>query len=274
MVLCPLEKKYSIKSGFGEIESSIPTVEILRKLINLQEIYRNLSELTAEMDFLKKEFVSEEDHFLSKRNYYERYSLHFKKIEYEYEQVRDSVKEKKLKISEKEELKKKIKTIREFKAINKELEILVKEGVTQENFLLVKLEELEFKKQKSKKISSELEEMKNLLDSKRTDLENLQMEKSEKIELFTNKKKFVEKELPSKVSKSFERMYKSKEGVCITPLLRSGICCGCNMLIPLQKQIEVTRSEEIVLCTSCSRILYNQESILITEEIETKDTPD
>lgn len=234
----------------------------INSLLELQDINQNLDNLVLEINKIKEEAEQEEKKYQTKQNQYDKNYPYLERAEREYKELKIELEDIKVKIEELEERKKKIKTIKEFKAINKEIDTLNKKNAIRENDLLTKEEELEYKKDRIDKITTSIEEIKEVIQKKKEDLETLIQERKESIEEFTKEKQKLEKKLPAKIVGVFNRIYKHKYSMAIVPLDEQ-VCQGCFMKLPLQIDINVRRAEDLTYCPSCSRILYIDE----TEEL-------
>lgn len=232
-------------------------VKTLNKLIEYQEINHNLDALVEEINKMREEMDEEEKKYTSKKNHYEKHCPILKKCEREHEELKQKLSEIKVTIEANEEKKKKIKTIKEFKAINNEIDELNKQNAILENALLTKEEELEFKNEKIKIIKETMDELELLISAKKEDLDALLTERKEEIAAFTEKKNTLEEGLSSKLVITFNRIYRNKEKMGIVEV-KNQECFGCHMRVPFQVGVDVRRGEEIVYCTNCSRILYDE----------------
>lgn len=69
--------------------------------------------------------------------------------------------------------------------------------------------------------------------------------------------------LLSVVSENLRNIYgilTEKRGGVAVANIRNGVCQGCNMNIPPQLFIEVTKNKSLIQCPSCNRILFFRES--------------
>ena len=100
-----------------------------------------------------------------------------------------------------------------------------------------------------------INEIKEVIDKKKDDINSLIEERQESIDDYTNQKKKIEKKIPDGVITTFNRIYKNQFHTAVVKV-EDQICHGCNMQIPLQTEIDVREEDEMTFCPSCSRILY------------------
>ena len=138
-------------------------IKNIEELLKLQEINQNFDALVEEINQLKEEAGLEEKKYAAKKHQYDKHYPFLEKVQKEHDTLQEELVIIKKKIEENEEKKKKIKTIKEFKAVNKEIDALNRQNAIKENDLLTKAEELEFKKTKIEKISNAIEEIKEVI---------------------------------------------------------------------------------------------------------------
>ncbi len=57
---------------------------------------------------------------------------------------------------------------------------------------------------------------------------------------------------------TYNILREKRGGIAVTNV-RNGVCLGCNMNIPPQLFIEVTKNKQLIQCPSCNRILFFRE---------------
>ena len=231
---------------------------VIALLIQFQEISRRLDNLVEEINVGREEMLKEEKKYQAKKLQHEKHMPYLENTRKEYEVLQKKLRYVKEQIENDEEKKKKIKTIKEFKAINKQIDEHNRNNAILENELLTKTDEMEFKEEKVKLIEESMTELEDLLKTKKEDLEALVKERNESIKKLTAEKKKIEDQLPTKVVLIFNRVYKHKDKTAIVRVYHQE-CYGCHMKVPLQIEVDVRKKKEIVYCTNCSRILYWEE---------------
>ncbi len=227
----------------------------IKKLLVLQEIRQNLDYLNKEINVIKKDLEKEESKYESRKFQYNKNLPFLEKTEKEYREITEEIANIKRRVEKCEEKKKKIKTIKEFKALNKEIDNLSQENGIKENQLLDKSESLEYKREKMKKLEDSLKEIENNLKAKQEELEESVKERKNSIKKEMQKKDKIEKEIDSGLINIFNRIYKNNELTALAKV-QNFCCTGCYAIIPKQTAVNVKKSEDFVFCPSCSRILY------------------
>ncbi len=77
---------------------------------------------------------------------------------------------------------------------------------------------------------------------------------------WTEKRAELQKQIPADLLNRYERIKKRNNGVGVISVWKA-VCSGCHMNIPPQLYNELQRSNELLSCPNCNRIMYfkNQE---------------
>ena len=77
---------------------------------------------------------------------------------------------------------------------------------------------------------------------------------------WTEKRDDLQKRIPADLLSRYERVKKRNNGVGVIPVWKA-VCGGCHMNIPPQLYNELQRSNDLLSCPNCNRIMYfkNQE---------------
>lgn len=148
-----------------------------------------------------------------------------------------------------------VKTNKEYQAMLKEIDVIVKRNGEIEDEIILKLEEIDAAKNGLKEKESgfatfcsgyengrkELESEIGLIDSEISRLVHEQAELREKIH--------------AEILKKYDRIKNHSNGRAVVPVWK-GVCDACHMNIPPQMYNELQRSDDILQCPFCSRIIY------------------
>lgn len=63
----------------------------------------------------------------------------------------------------------------------------------------------------------------------------------------------------------YDRLFKSKDGKAIVPI-ENNVCTGCHMKVTTQTVLAARAEKEIISCSQCGRILYNDEDELVLQK--------
>ena len=75
--------------------------------------------------------------------------------------------------------------------------------------------------------------------------------------IWTEKRKGLQESIPADLLVWYEKVKKRNGGVGVTPVWKA-VCSGCQMKIPPQMYNELQRSNELLSCPNCNRIMYFQ----------------
>lgn len=74
---------------------------------------------------------------------------------------------------------------------------------------------------------------------------------------WTEKRTVLQKSIPADLLAQYERVKKRNNGVGVIPVWKA-VCNGCHMNIPPQLYNELQRSNDLLSCPNCNRIMYFQ----------------
>jgi predicted nucleic acid-binding Zn-ribbon protein len=137
---------------------------------------------------------------------------------------------------------------------------------------------LEEKQTKAAERSQELEEQNKRLAEIQTQFESVKAERDTQISKSSHEVASLMKDRDAHISKvndfifsMYERVQKLRRGSGVA-IVKDGICHGCFVEIPPQTRSKLRKLNELMTCSSCSRILFPEEAL--TDELRTKfETP-
>jgi len=86
------------------------------------------------------------------------------------------------------------------------------------------------------------------LESEKTQIQNVEKTKREEREKFAQT-------VPEKVRSYYQSLREKRAGVAIVPVINN-TCSGCGMNLTQNQIVDIKKAKKMVLCESCSRILY------------------
>ncbi len=174
------------------------------------------------------------------------------------EDINEKIKKLSLRTSE-------IKNNKEYQAHLKEIERAGKDLKAAEDELLDAIESIE---KSSKLLAAEQSSIageRSKLDVIRQEIEKtIALDRQELKKLKDARKKFIEKLDPDIYGRYIATM-KSGRGLAVAEA-KNEICQGCNLHIPPQMFVELKKNEELTLCPQCRRILYYNNSDVVSTE--------
>lgn len=150
---------------------------------------------------------------------------------------------------------KRIKTNKEYLAMQREIDLAKKRKADLEEQVLTIMEKIEKKTSERERIRTSFETDKVILVEKMGKLNTLMKELDTVLAEYKGKddrlRKIVDKSLLSK----YDRIKQSKKGLAVVECFE-GVCRGCHMHIQPQLFNELIRGDRLINCPACQRILY------------------
>jgi len=230
-------------------------IEIIKQLLELAEedtVIRQLKldyeQIPAKIQQLERRVNGAEEGLDDCTNRLQEVEEHKKQAERELEEIRSN-------IAKSNSRRARVKTNREYWATMKEVEDLKALMKTKEDEVLTVLEELESLGNQKTGLVETLEAAKPGLEAEIRDLkarlEVAQTEIDKRLKVREKLAGAVEKDLLER----YEALINARGGQALAGV-RDGVCLCCNMLIPPQVYNELLRSDQLLSCPNCQRIIY------------------
>ena len=148
-----------------------------------------------------------------------------------------------------------LKTNKEYSVMLTEIEGVKADNSITEEEIIKLMDELEVGK---KKLTQEKELFKNeeaSAQKEKTVVDARMKEIDSNLAEFLAKRKSIVPNITQKVLARYERVLENRAGLAIVPI-EGDACGGCHMNLPPQVISEARLREDIIICQSCSRILY------------------
>lgn len=150
---------------------------------------------------------------------------------------------------------KKIKTNKEYLALQREIDLAKKRKSDIEEQLLNLMDKIEKKASEKERIQKSFDADRVILDDKKDKLLDQMKELQTVLEEYKGKdvklRSIVDRSLLSK----YDRIRQGKKGLAIVEC-SDGVCKGCHMHIPPQLYNELVRGDRLIVCPACQRILF------------------
>ena len=190
------------------------------------------------------------------------------KIEKEKEIVEELEKERRKKEKElegeKEKIKKlevklyDVKTNKEYQALLKEIESAKEANDRTEEDVLVLMDKVEDLKKDYETSQVELKRLEKESEIERAEIEKETRSMDEVIAKLTTERDNLLSIVSENLRTTYNILREKRGGIAVTNV-RNGVCLGCNMNIPPQLFIGVTKNKQLIQCPSCNRILFFRE---------------
>ena len=153
-----------------------------------------------------------------------------------------------------------VKSNKEYDALSMEIDHL-KGAIKDAEDIVINLEqEKETIEENNKDSESEIENFKNILDEKNSELD-IAISNTKKEESKLNKSRLdVVKKIESRFVSNYDRLRKTRDGLGITNIF-SNACGACYTQLPRQTILELKESVNIISCPNCSIYLFFEEDL-------------
>lgn len=148
-----------------------------------------------------------------------------------------------------------VKTNKEYQAMLKEIETIEQRNSEIEDEILSLLEKMDA-------FRRELQEQEKTLQGARLKYEEAKKKTEEELhsldeEIFACQKNLqgLSGDIERDLMKKYEIIKKRKNGLAVVAVLK-GVCSGCHLNIPPQMYNELLKSDHILSCPNCNRIIY------------------
>jgi len=152
-----------------------------------------------------------------------------------------------------------VKTNKEYQALLMEIETLKEINSQREIEILEIMDEIDVLKREYERIEKEMLEVEERTAEEKKRLEESLGKADSELSSKKRKRTMITKKISPELMSLYQTL-KEKRRTAVVPA-RFGACQGCNVKIPPQMFNEVQRSEAIIVCPSCNRILYWEDRI-------------
>jgi predicted nucleic acid-binding Zn-ribbon protein len=231
-------------------------LRLLRELqdvdLQLKAIEADKERYPAEMKELDEKLASEKEVFQRKKESIELLEKERRQKEGDLELEQERIKRAQSKLYD-------VKTNKEYQALLTEIETLKEINSQREIEILEIMDEIDDLKREYAIVERELLEMEQKIGAERKRLEESLGRVDGALASKRRKRTMITKKLSTELIGLYETL-KEKRRTAVVPA-RFGACQGCNVKIPPQMFNEVQRSEAIIVCPSCNRVLYWEDKI-------------
>ncbi len=152
-----------------------------------------------------------------------------------------------------------VKTNKEYQALLKEIEAAKEANDRTEEDVLVLMDKVEDLKKDYENSNIQLKNIEKESEAEKVTIDKEIKSMDEVIAKLTQERD----NLLSVVSENLRNIYgilrERRGGIAVTNV-KNGVCLGCNMNIPPQLFLEVTKNKQLIQCPSCNRILFFREN--------------
>jgi len=148
-----------------------------------------------------------------------------------------------------------IKTNKEYSAMLSEIEFLEKKKEEAEEKVIASLIETDEIQKEIKKAEEEREKIKTKYEKEKEEINKERGEVEKELKLMQEKREKVVSQIDEEYINLYVNLGKSKGGIPLSKV-KNGFCSECYMKIRPQILVEIKKSDKIITCENCGRILY------------------
>ncbi len=233
--------------------------EAIQNLIHLQELDKKLDELERAKGDLPQKVRELETRLQEVRD-----ALDARRQELE--DTRQQKRQTERRIEELQENKKKyeeqlytVSTNREYDAVTVEIETAATQIDEKETELLELIEKEEGLQQEIGELEERVQQLEREFSVQNDELQQKIAANAQVTERLQRERERVASQIRVQFLRLYEKIRGHKDGLAVVPIVR-GACGGCYTNLPPQKSMEVRDGDKLIVCESCGRILFWQET--------------
>ena len=233
----------------------------LTSLYTLQLIDSHIDKIRIIRGELPLEVQDLEDEVEGLETRVSKYKQELSDLEMEITQKANSIKDSQELVKKYEAQQMNVRNNREYDSLNKEIEYQSLEIQLAEKKIKEITAAIENKKQMVETAVAELDERKNDLEVKNSELKDIVEETRKEEEQLNEKSIKQEENIDDRLLSAYKRIRENaRNGLAVVPVERDA-CGGCFNKIPPQRQLDIRLNKKIIVCEYCGRILVDTEIV-------------
>lgn len=233
----------------------------LTSLYTLQLIDSHIDKIRIIRGELPLEVQDLEDEVEGLETRVSKYKQELSDLEMEITQKANSIKDSQELVKKYEAQQMNVRNNREYDSLNKEIEYQSLEIQLAEKKIKEITAAIENKKQMVETAVAELDERKNDLEVKNSELKDIVEETRKEEEQLNEKSLQQEENIDERLLSAYKRIRQNAlNGLAVVPVERDA-CGGCFNKIPPQRQLDIRLNKKIIVCEYCGRILVDVEIV-------------
>ncbi|MDP1991368.1 MAG: C4-type zinc ribbon domain-containing protein [Syntrophales bacterium] len=148
-----------------------------------------------------------------------------------------------------------VKTNREYQSMLKEIETFETKNSHVEDEIISLLEELDVFEKEMKTNEAELDEQRRRYEEDKAEMAKELDSVAEELDICARKSEEIRKKIPAELLRKYEQIKNATRGVAVVAVWKE-VCDGCHMSMPPQLYNELQKSNVLITCPNCSRIIY------------------
>jgi len=232
----------------------------LKKLIRLQAVDTAIAEYRRKTEAFPARSRALDEQLRSAREEVERAEAAIRANESRRKSLEARVSDIEAKVSKYRNQLMSVKTNEEYRAMVREIEYHQAAIGTEEDQILVLMEDVEELTAVLGRAKALLREDEKSVESNRARLEAVNAEDTRTLDAYLGERASLSREIDEDVLYRYDRVRKARGGVAVAAA-RDEECAICNVRMRPQIFQEVRRNDTIITCDSCGRILYDPENL-------------
>lgn len=148
-----------------------------------------------------------------------------------------------------------VKTNKEYQSVLKETETLETKNSHMEDEIISLMEELDVFEKSVKTMEADLDEQCRCYEEDKARMEKELHSTAEELDICARKCSEIRKKISAEFLRKYEQIKSAGRGVAVVSVWKE-VCGGCYMSIPPQLYNELQKSNILITCPNCSRIIY------------------
>ncbi len=148
-----------------------------------------------------------------------------------------------------------VKTNKEYQSMLKEIETFETKNSHMEDEIISLLDELDVLEKEMKTNEAELDEQRRRYEEDKAEMAKELNSIAEELDICARKSEEIRKKIPAELLRKYEQIKNATRGVAVVAVWKE-VCDGCHMSIPPQLYNELQKSNELITCPNCNRIIY------------------
>ena len=148
-----------------------------------------------------------------------------------------------------------IKTNREYQSMLKEIETFETKNSNVEDEIISLLEELDVFEKEGKAKDADLDEQRRSYEEDKAMMATELNSIAEELDICACKSEEIRKKIPAELLRKYEQIKNATRGIAVVAVWKE-VCDGCHMSMPPQLYNELQKSNVLITCPNCSRIIY------------------
>lgn len=250
-------------------QTSVEEITIEQKLLSLyklQEICSQIDDIRMIRGELPEEIRDKEDECEGKRARIAKFNDEISNLRIKINGEITKKQESEAAIKKYEEQQNNVRNNREYESLSKEIEYQKLEIQVADKHKAKYEIEIEEKNARIADTKEKLNELEEILNHKKAELENIMADTEKEESELLEKANALKANVDERLLTAFERIRKNaRNGLAIVKIERDA-CGGCFSKIPPQRQLDIALHKKIIVCEACGRIFIDDKLVNAQDE--------